>query len=151
MNFLKPVLFVFILLSHFFYSYALKAQKNSDDIMGVWLVSKKDGKVEIYKQGNLYFGKITWLNEPNNADGKPKTDKNNPDEKKRNQAVLGLTIIKNLTWNGEAKWEDATVYDPNTGKTYSALVKMKDKNTLELTGYIGMSFIGRSETWTRVK
>jgi uncharacterized protein (DUF2147 family) len=151
MNFLKPVLIAFILVSGFLHSHYLQAQKNSDDIIGVWLVAKKDGKVEIYKQGNLYFGKITWLNEPNNAEGKPKTDKNNPDEKKQNQAILGLTIIKNLTWNGEAKWEDASVYDPNTGKTYSALVKMKDKNTLEMTGYIGMSFIGRSETWTRVK
>jgi uncharacterized protein (DUF2147 family) len=151
MNFLKPLLITFIFLSEFFYSYHLLAQKNQDDIIGVWLVQKKDGKVEIYKQGNSYSGKITWLSEPNNKEGKPKTDTNNPDAKKRSQTIIGLIIIKNLTWNGDAKWEDATIYDPNNGKSYSALIKMKDKNTLELTGYIGMSFIGRTETWTRIK
>ncbi len=151
MNFMKPLLFLFIFIIESFCFYPLQAQKNPDDIIGTWLVQKKDGKVEIYKQGNRYFGKITWLNEPNNSDGKPKTDNHNPDTQKRTQTIVGLVVVKNLVWKGAGKWEEASVYDPNNGKTYSALVKMKDKNTLELTGFIGFSFIGRSESWTRIK
>jgi uncharacterized protein (DUF2147 family) len=129
----------------------LLAQTNSEDIVGTWLTQSKEGKVEIYKQGNKYFGKIVWLQKPNEPDGKPKLDKNNPDASKRMQALIGLVNVQNLEWKGEGEWGDGKVYDPKNGKTYSATTKMKDKNTLEFTGYIGFSFIGRSEIWTRVK
>lgn len=128
-----------------------KAQTNTDDILGTWLVEKKDGRVEIYKQGSQYFGKIVWLKEPNGKDGKPVLDNNNPDASKRSQPIVGLVMLKNLQWKGKGSWEDGNVYDPHNGKTYNALVKIKDKNSLEFTGFVGMSFIGRTEVWTRVK
>lgn len=127
------------------------AQTNPDDILGTWLVEKKDGRVEIYKQGNHYFGRIVWLQEPNGKDGKPVLDKNNPDASRRSQPIVGLVMLKNLQWKGKGNWEEGNVYDPHNGKTYSAQVKMKDKNVLEFTGFVGMSFIGRTEVWTRVK
>jgi uncharacterized protein (DUF2147 family) len=128
-----------------------RAQTNTDDILGTWLVEKKDGKVEIYKQGNQYFGKIVWLQEPNGKDGKPVLDKNNPEASKRSQPIVGLVMLKNLQWKGKGNWEDGNVYDPHNGKTYNASVKMKDKASLEFTGFVGMAFIGRTEVWTRVK
>jgi uncharacterized protein (DUF2147 family) len=127
------------------------AQSNADDIVGIWLTQKKDGKVEIFKQGDKYYGKITWLSEPTEKDGKPKVDNENPDATKRNQPIMGLIVVKHLQWKGEGNWEDGKVYDPDNGKTYSASAKMKNKNLLEFTGFIGFSFIGRTEVWTRVK
>ena len=49
-----------------------------DDILGVWLNADKDAHVDIYKEGDVYFGKIIWLEEPNEF-GAPKLDKENPD------------------------------------------------------------------------
>ncbi|RZL30018.1 MAG: DUF2147 domain-containing protein, partial [Pedobacter sp.] len=50
-----------------------------------------------------------------------------------------------------SKWIDGTIYDPKTGKTYSCNLTLKDNNTLNVRGYIGISIIGRSETFKRVK
>ena len=49
---------------------------------------------------------------------------------------------------GQAVMEDL-VYDPDSGKTYKCKLKLIDHNTLEIRGYIGISLLGRSETWTR--
>jgi uncharacterized protein (DUF2147 family) len=118
-------------------------QPQPDAIVGEWLTAAKDGKVQIYKSGNKFFGKISWGNRPN---GK---DTNNPDPKLRDQNLIGLVILKDFSFNGKDKWEDGTIYDPNNGKTYSCVIRLKDEKTLEVRGYIGISLLGRTEVWTR--
>jgi uncharacterized protein (DUF2147 family) len=115
-----------------------------DAVLGEWLAESKDGKVLIYKQGEKYFGKISW-----GKDG-DKKDVNNPEEKLRTQAIIGLVILKGFEFTGKA-WEDGTIYDPKSGKTYSSTIKMKKPNELEIRGYVGISLLGRTTTWTRVK
>lgn len=123
----------------------LSAQKvNKDAILGEWLSEKKDGKVLIYKQGEKFFGKIVW-----GRDGTRK-DANNPDPKLKDQNIIGSVILKDFDFTGKA-WEEGTVYDPNNGKTYSCTMKMPDANTLLIRGFVGISLLGRSTTWTRVK
>ena len=124
---------------------SLLAQKISKDaILGEWLSEKKDGKVLVYKQGEKFFGKIVW-----GRDGTRK-DANNPDQKLKDQNIIGSVILKNFDFTGKA-WEEGTVYDPNNGKTYSCTMKMPDANTLSIRGFVGISLLGRSTTWTRVK
>lgn len=54
-----------------------------DAIVGKWLSADGDGKVEIYKKGDKYYGKLVWLKEPNEDNGTPKVDDENPDASKR--------------------------------------------------------------------
>lgn len=123
----------------------LSAQKvNKDAIVGEWLSEAKDGRVQIYKVGEKFFGKVVW-----GKDGSRK-DANNPDPKLKEQNIIGSVILKNFDFTGKA-WEEGTVYDPNNGKTYSCTMKMPDVNTLSIRGFIGISLLGRSTTWTRVK
>lgn len=123
----------------------LSAQKVSKDaILGEWLSEKKDGKVLVYKQGEKFFGKIVW-----GRDGARK-DANNPDPKLKEQNIIGSVILKDFDFTGKA-WEEGTVYDPNNGKTYSCTMKMPDANTLSIRGFVGISLLGRSTTWMRVK
>ncbi len=125
------------------------AQNKADDIVGVWLsAGKEPAKVQIYKSGEKYFGKITWLQNPV-KDGKPRTDANNPDKSKRNTPIIGLLILKNFSFDGDDEWTGGSIYDPQNGKTYSCYLYLKDRNTLKLRGYIGISLLGRTETWTR--
>jgi uncharacterized protein (DUF2147 family) len=124
-------------------SFTAFGQPQPDAIVGEWLTAAKDGKVQIYKSGNKFFGKISWGNRPN---GK---DTNNPDPKLRDQNLIGLVILKDFAFNGKDKWEDGTIYDPNNGKTYSCVIRLKDEKTLEVRGYIGISLLGRTEVWTR--
>jgi len=37
------------------------------------------------------------------------------------------------------------------GSTYSCTIKMTDKNSLEIRGYIGVSALGRTDIWKRLE
>lgn len=126
----------------------IKAQVKSDDIIGVWLTAGKDpAKIQIYKSGQKYYGKIAWLKNPT-ENGKPKVDSHNPDKSKQTQPILGLLILKDFNFDTD-EWNDGTIYDPESGKTYSCHLTLKDKNTLKVRGYIGISLLGRTEIWTK--
>jgi uncharacterized protein (DUF2147 family) len=142
---MKKVLLFLILFSPII----VLAQKNADDIVGYWLTAgNEQAKILISKSGNTYTGKIVWLKNPT-KDGKARTDINNPDKAKRNLPIIGLTILQGFKFDGDDEWEKGSIYDPENGKTYRCYLYMKDKNTLKLRGYIGISLIGRTETWTR--
>lgn len=123
--------------------------QDGDAIKGKWYNTEKDAQVEIFKEGNKYYGKIVWLQDPID-DGKPKVDKNNVDSSKRNRPIMGLRLLNNFEYNGET-WEDGTIYDPKNGKTYSCIIKKKDARTLEVRGFIGISLIGRTVEWTKAE
>jgi hypothetical protein len=59
---------------------ALAQQSDSDAIIGSWYNQEKDGVVEIYKSGDTYSGKITWMENPNDENGSPKVDNLNPEK-----------------------------------------------------------------------
>ncbi|MBU1821878.1 MAG: DUF2147 domain-containing protein [Bacteroidetes bacterium] len=123
-----------------------------DAMLGTWLTGSKKGHVQIYKQGNQYYGKIVWLKEPiDPKTNQPKTDVNNPDSKKKEQPLLGLVNLRGFTYEGGNVWEEGKIYDPENGKEYSCKITLRDKNTLDVRGYIGISLIGRTDTWVRVK
>lgn len=123
-----------------------------DAVVGRWLSSKKKNQVQIYKQGNRYFGKIIWMAEPNDpATNKPKLDKRNPDYSLRSRPVLHLPIMTNLIHQGGNVWGDGQIYNPEDGKTYGCQLTLKDANNLDLRGYMmGMTFLGKTANWTRV-
>lgn len=128
----------------------LFAQNKADDVIGTWLTpGDNSAKIEIYRVAQKFHGKIVWMKYPN-SNGKPKLDSNNPITGKRNNPRLGLEIMKGFTFNGSDEWKSGDIYDPETGNTYSAYMYLKDRNTLKLRGYIGFSFLGRTQTWTRV-
>lgn len=43
------------------------------------------------------------------------------------------------------------MYNPNDGKFYSATLKIVNRNMLELRGYLGFSWLGKTVVWTRKK
>ena len=106
------------LLGIFLISGALYAQSDADKIVGKWLNEEKDGKVEIYKKGDKYFGKIVWLKNPNNDDGTPKLDVENPDEKLKSRALQGMEMLHNFVYNDDETRDDLLFYvkGKNTNK-----------------------------------
>jgi uncharacterized protein (DUF2147 family) len=94
------------------------SQIKADDILGIWLTSGKEpAKIQIYKSGQKYYGKIVWLQNPLN-NGKPKLDINNSDKLNRNKQILGLIILIGLEFDGN-EWNEGKIYDPESGKIYS--------------------------------
>jgi uncharacterized protein (DUF2147 family) len=57
-------------------------------------------------------------------------------------------ILKGFEKDGDNEYEDGTIYDPKNGKTYSCIIRQKG-NKLSVRGYIGVSLIGRTTTWTK--
>jgi uncharacterized protein (DUF2147 family) len=125
-------------------------QEDSNAIVGVWKTGEGNAMVRIYKNGEKFQGKIVWLKEPNDPEtGKPKVDKNHPEEANRNRPILGLVNIWGFTNTGKNLWEDGNIYDPKNGNTYSCEIKMINSKVLEVRGYIGVSLLGRTDTWTK--
>ncbi|WP_129714984.1 DUF2147 domain-containing protein [Pedobacter sp. SYP-B3415] len=123
--------------------------QNKDAIIGRWLNASGEGQIEIYKKGNKYYGKLAWLKEPN-LNGKPKLDSKNPEAKLRDRPLLNLEILRDFDYD-DGEWTNGKIYDPKSGKTYSCNMSLKGNDRLNVRGYIGISLIGRSETFKRVK
>ena len=132
-----------------FASAALFAQKNQ--IERVWYNQEKTSKIQVYlaKDGK-YYGKIVWLDEPNEKDGRPKVDKENPESSLKDKPLNGLLILKGFSVDANDKnlYTGGTVYDPKNGKTYCGKLTFKG-TVLDLRGFIcSMSFLGRTSSWT---
>ena len=136
-------LFLFIALT-----LSVSAQK--DQICKVWYNQEHDSRLEIYQTGKTFEARIIWLKEPNEKDGKPKVDKNNPDDKLKTRPVKGLVILHDIykTQKDPNYYDGGHIYDPKNGKTYDCHMTYKG-NTIDLRGYVlGMSFLGRTSVWT---
>lgn len=143
----------YFLLSVFLVGLAAPAmagdKKDGDAILGLWWTDDKRAKIEIYKKGNEYWGKIAWLKDPLDKNGKPIKDANNPDEELAKKPIIGLNLISGFSFE-RGKWVDGEVYDPDNGKTYSCVMKLKG-NKLEVRGYIGLTMFGRTVVWTQAE
>jgi uncharacterized protein (DUF2147 family) len=129
---------------------------SADDILGMWYNGEKDARIEIAKCGEKYCGTVVWLKEPDYPEGSkdgipgsPKTDHNNPDPSLRKTPIIGLRIVHDFSFAGGNVWKDGKVYDPKNGKTYKGRMTLVSPAQLDLRGYIGISLIGRTTTWTR--
>mgnify|MGYP001414613311 CR=1 FL=1 len=111
--------------------------------------AQRDAIITIFEDGSTLSGKITWMLNPNDENGNPKTDPLNPDENLRSRDRLGMVMMHDFAHIEGNVWDNGRLYDPKSGKTYTGMMTLKDENTLDLRGYIGFSFIGRSSTWTR--
>jgi uncharacterized protein (DUF2147 family) len=117
----------------------------ADAILGEWINEAKDAKFKIYKQSNRYYGKIVW------GTGTDPYDIRNPDPKLRQRALVGLTILEDFVYKAYNTWENGSIYDPKNGKTYSCKMTLKSHDKLHVRGYVGISMLGRTEVWTRIK
>lgn len=101
--------------------------------------------VEIYEVNGKIYGKVIEILNPAKKDAKC----TKCDGKDKDKPILGLVIIRGLEKDGD-EYTDGDILDPNKGKFYSCTIKLKSKDKLDVRGYLGFSFIGRSQTWIRV-
>lgn len=67
----------------------------------------------------------------------------------KDKPVQGMTILQGLK-KAEEWWEDGTILDPNNGKVYRARLKPVENGAkLQVRGFIGVSLLGRTQTWLR--
>ncbi|HEY5995137.1 MAG TPA: DUF2147 domain-containing protein [Gallionellaceae bacterium] len=67
-----------------------------------------------------------------------------------NQPLLGMRILYGMKRKDSLTFEGGEIIDPDDGKVYRCRMKLsEDGVTLEVTGFIGISWFGESETWKR--
>jgi uncharacterized protein (DUF2147 family) len=143
-----------------FFSVAVKAE---EPIVGTWITigdqgadkGKQTSYIEIFEKDGLYFGKITKLlttpepNNPNSLCIKCSGDL-------KNKPILGMVNVKNMkkTEKVDSKkgleYTGGTILDPDSGDTYKCTMWVKG-DVLTARGYLGISLLGRSVEWFRLK
>ena len=141
---MKKILFCIIFLL------APLAAAFAQDVIGKWKLEDGSAIVEVYKQGDVYNGKIVWLKNPTEADGTPAVDNQNPDPKLRSRQVIGLNMLHGLKKVGN-EYSGGSIYDPGNGKTYNCSMKVEG-DVLHVRGSLDKKgLIGRTMDWFRVK
>lgn len=69
----------------------------------------------------------------------------------KDKPVVGMTILWGLK-NEDGVWKGGHIMDPDNGKTYRCKMTLsEDGRELNVRGFIGISLIGRTQTWLRVE
>ena len=139
---MKFILFFFLILNANVYSQSiLGTWKTLDDETG-----KEKSIVEIYEQDGKIYGKIIELLEKENKGKKcincSGTDKDKP--------IQGMVIIRGLSKDGD-EYNGGKILDPKSGKIYKCSLSLESKDKLTVRGYIGISLLGRTQKWIRIK
>ncbi|HIF89570.1 MAG TPA: DUF2147 domain-containing protein [Candidatus Thioglobus sp.] len=144
------------LIGLLFVSAASVANTEGDRLLGFWFTENDNATVEIYREGDGYFGRIVALKNPLYADdtttglaGQAKVDRNNPDPDKQDFPIVGLNLLRGFAYIGNNKWRKGKIYDPENGKDYDCNIKLKSDGTLSVRGYIGLALFGRTTIWRR--
>lgn len=111
------------------------------DVTGLWMTQEDDGAVLVESCGAAVCGRLVWLREPLGEDGQPLRDDNNADARLRGRPLCGIQILSDAA--------GGSIYDPESGSTYSLALALADDNTLSVTGFVGIKAIGKTVQWHR--
>ena len=123
---------------------ALPAQA-AQPITGRWATVDGKAIVQIAPCGKQLCGRIEKIVKP--TPGRPQTDIKNPEPALRSKPLVGLALLSGFEEAGDL-WK-GTIYDPESGKSYSSKVSRNANGTLKVQGCI--AFFCKTQTWTPVR
>jgi uncharacterized protein (DUF2147 family) len=139
----------------FIFAMAHAAESTLDSPIGYWktiddLTGKPKSIVQIWKTSDeVLMGKVVKIFPKNNTtDQTKRCDACKGDL--HNQPIVGMVILSGLTAK-QKQWKNGKILDPENGKSYSCAMHTVDHGKkLNVRGFIGLSLLGRSQTWERV-
>ena len=140
---MKKIIFilVFVLTQNTFSQSILGKWKTIDDETGV-----EKSIIEIYEVKGKIYGKVIEIFEAKNRNRKCELctgdDKDKP--------ILGFTIIRGLKKDDD-EYNGGKIIDPKNGKSYKCYITIEEKDKLKVRGYVGISLLGRTQYWLRIK
>ena len=127
----------------------------AEDITGLWQTiddktGAPKGQVEIRKENDTYVGKIVKITP--RLGYTPKEICVDCPAPYTNKPILGLDSLTGLKHSSGNNYTGGRILDPNTGKVYNKKAKLSSNGKrLTLRGYVGVSALGRTQTWIRVE
>jgi uncharacterized protein (DUF2147 family) len=113
-----------------------------DAIVGEWWTEGNEGRIRFVRSPDgTYSGLLVGGKDPG-------ADVNNKDPALRKRSLLGTVLIWHLRPD-DGEYVDGYVYNPRNGETYRMKAEVTGRTTLEVRGYLGISLLGQSQTWTR--
>ena len=108
----------------------------------------KTGKAKaiilLYEEKGLLFGRVETLVDP---DAVKICDKCGDERKGR--AVTGMVVVRRMKKDGD-EYTGGDILDPKNGSVYRCKMRLIDQGRkLSVRGYLGISLLGRSQTWIR--
>jgi uncharacterized protein (DUF2147 family) len=126
------------------------AQSPTAAVQGLWLNQDKNGIVEIAACADReWCGRLVWVRIAPSDNNPQAVDNRNPAPELRGRQLCGLTMMWGFRAGGPDRWSGGAIYDPESGNTYGATMTLQPDGTLSVRGYVLVSLLGRSETWTR--
>ena len=119
--------------------------------IGTWKTIDDETKqaksyVEIFEKDGKLYGKVTKIL----TKGKENAKCTDCSGALKNKPILGMQILSGLKKDGK-EWNGGKIIDPNSGKEYKAKMSLNGNDKLDVRGFIGISLVGRTQTWQRVK
>ena len=144
---MKPALFVIAVLSATVAALSVGSgpAQAAQPVTGRWATVDGKAIVHIAPCGKHVCGKIEKILKP--TPGRPETDIKNPDQALRSRPLVGLPLLSGFADDGEL-WK-GTIYDPESGKSYTSKVSRNPNGTLKVQGCI--AFFCKTQTWTAVR
>ena len=119
-------------------------QASDEPAFGYWLTENRKAIVQTRTCGEKLCGHMVWMANPLDETGEAKLGADGA-------PLCGVKLIGGLDAESAGKWNGGWILDPRSGDRYSAEVAVVSENAIEVRGYLGLRFLGSSQTWTRVE
>ena len=110
-------------------------------LSGDWVTADRSAVVRVGRCGATLCGRIVRVL----SAGAPRNDVRNSDAALRSRPLVGVAVLSGFAPDGSG---DGRAYDPKSGRTYRARLRLDPGGTLEVTGCV--MIMCRTQTWTRL-
>ena len=114
---------------------------------GYWLTENERAVIKVKNCDQGLCGSIHWI-----IEGGLQFDEFNPDINRQEDPLCRRQIMSGFSQNASNpnKWGGGEIYKADEGNTYTANLTVLSESKMKVRGYIGISMLGKSQTWTRV-
>lgn len=118
-------------------------------VVGVWESEEKNLQIEMFKDGDQFAGRMIYFKCSSENVMRTSVDSENPNETLRDRKLLGMKLVYRLAYRGQGVWDNGKIYDPNSGRTFEARIRLTGPHTAIVRGYWKYKWIGRSMVFNR--
>ena len=119
------------------------------DAVGLWkTIDDQTGRakalVRIFERNGQLFGKIET-----GLEGRKERICDLCKDERKNQPFIGMEIIRQMKRSGN-EYVGGDILDPESGRVYRCKLRVDDGGKkLLVRGFVGVSLLGRTQTWVR--
>lgn len=145
---MKVLFLLLMILSNF----SRTPESVNQQLVGVWQCNAHDIRVNVFLENNEINARLLSFpcSHKVKLPLKDHKDIHNPDKNLRQRSLLNIPILSGLKYETDSKWSNGSVYLPTTGQSLKATIVKINSNQVEIRGYLGFEFIGKSLTFNRV-